>query len=237
MSIGVNNSERIVSCVPIHIKALRISEFGVGDWGGDGGPVGGEEAAHRGGIVAGAEVVEIGFGVAFFAGEFVGGEIGGGADGVVLLAEGIQGVAIDDGSCDAGENGGGSEIVVMDEIGGGVLVLGDKLAAGVDVAPDPHGAIIFGDDVAGKIEEIAGLSRSDDLLYAPSLSVVEVARCRSRTGAGRAVGLDELIFHARGIVKQFESKAKSERPVATAGPLQPPAAARLALRADRLCRG
>ena len=130
-----------------------------------------------------------------------------------------------------------AEIVVMDEVGGGVLVLGDELAAGVDVAPDPRGAIIFGDDVAGKIEEIAGLSGSDDLLYAPSLSVVEVARRRSRTGAGRAVGLDELIFHVGEIVKQSKSKAKSERAVAAAGPSQPPAAARLALRADRLCRG
>ena len=210
MTVWINLTQRVIFNISIEIQRLWIVQVGVGDWGGDGGPVGGEEAAHGGGIVAGAEVVEIGFGVAFFAGEFVGGEIGGGADGVVLLAEGIQGVAIDDGSGDAGENGGGSEIVVMDEVGGGVLVLGDELAAGVDVAPDPHGAVIFGDDVAGKIEEIAGLGRSDDLLYAPSLSVVEVARRSGRTGAERAVGLDELVFHVVGIVKQSESKAKAK---------------------------
>src|SRR5579859_6738292 len=35
-------------------------------------PIGGHEAAEGGDEVAGAEVVEAGFGVAFFAGEFVG---------------------------------------------------------------------------------------------------------------------------------------------------------------------
>ena len=93
-------------------------------------PVPSDESAHGGGIVAGAEVVEIGFGVAFFAGEFVGGEIRGGADGVVLLAVGIESVAIPgaDSSCHVGENGGGADIVVVDEIGGAVFVFGDELS-------------------------------------------------------------------------------------------------------------
>ena len=69
---------------------MRVGEIGVGYGSGDAGPVGGEPAAEAVGVVAGAEVVVAGFGVAFLAFELVG--VGGGAVvGVgALAAVGIE---------------------------------------------------------------------------------------------------------------------------------------------------
>jgi uncharacterized YccA/Bax inhibitor family protein len=50
---------------------LRVGEIGVGDRNGNVRPVGGEPAAEAAGVIAGAELVVAGFGVAFLAFEFV----------------------------------------------------------------------------------------------------------------------------------------------------------------------
>jgi hypothetical protein len=50
----------------VEIQSLRIGEVGVGNGSWDGGPVGGEPASEAEGVVAGAEVVVAGFGVALF---------------------------------------------------------------------------------------------------------------------------------------------------------------------------
>ena len=59
---------------------MGITEVGVGDEDGRGGPIGGREAAELGVVVACAEIVEAGFGVALFTSEFVsvagGGRVG-----------------------------------------------------------------------------------------------------------------------------------------------------------------
>ena len=76
----------------VEVEGLRVVQVGVGDGGGDGGPVGGEPAAEAGGVVAGAEVVVAGFGVALLPVEFVCGEAG--ADDIALAAVGrVVGVA------------------------------------------------------------------------------------------------------------------------------------------------
>ena len=67
---------------------MRVGEVGVGDGGGSGGPVGGEEAAVGGGVGAGAEIVVVGFGVAFLAHEFV--ILGAGVEEIVFASEGVE---------------------------------------------------------------------------------------------------------------------------------------------------
>src|SRR5579859_5064553 len=92
--------ERIISGVGVLVPTLRIAHMGIVEE-----CIGGHETAHRGGVEAGAEVIEAGLGVAFFAGEHegdvyasgVGGATGGNgplaAEGVVIGATAI-GVAI-----------------------------------------------------------------------------------------------------------------------------------------------
>lgn len=60
-----------VSGIAIHIQRLRIREIGVWDWFGRFRPVGSHEPAEPIRVVPCAEVVQAGFGVAFFAGKFV----------------------------------------------------------------------------------------------------------------------------------------------------------------------
>ena len=97
---------------------MRVGEIGVGDGDGDGGPVGAEPAAEAVGVVASAEVVVAGFGVALFAFELV----------VVLRtgvgvwgtfdAPGIEiGVVADDASVGRNDTGGAEEVFGV-ELGG-----------------------------------------------------------------------------------------------------------------------
>ena len=69
MAVGICVAQRVVLDVAVQVERLRIWKACVRNWGGTLAPVGGHEAAEIGGVVAGAEVVEAGFGVAFFAGE------------------------------------------------------------------------------------------------------------------------------------------------------------------------
>ena len=63
----VGEADGIVSRICVQIPALRIVRVLIRIR-----IVRRHEAAEGGGVVAGAEVVEVGFGIAFFAGEFVG---------------------------------------------------------------------------------------------------------------------------------------------------------------------
>jgi len=56
----------------VEVEGLGIGQVGVGNGRGNGRPVGGEPAAEAGSVVAGAEIVVAGFGVALLAVEFVG---------------------------------------------------------------------------------------------------------------------------------------------------------------------
>src|SRR2546430_17096772 len=71
MSVSICAIHRFVLNVAVQIQRLWVAELGVGNSGGGGGPVGDGEASEEGRVVAGAELVEAGFAVAFFAGEFV----------------------------------------------------------------------------------------------------------------------------------------------------------------------
>jgi len=71
MAVEVGEGFGVVGDHGIEIEGLRVGEVGVGDRSGDGGPVGGEPAAEAVGVVASAEVVVEGFGVALLALEFV----------------------------------------------------------------------------------------------------------------------------------------------------------------------
>ena len=55
----------------VEVQRLRVGEVGVGHRGGDVGPVGAQPASEAPGVVAGAEVVILGFGVALLALELV----------------------------------------------------------------------------------------------------------------------------------------------------------------------
>jgi len=70
--------------ITVGVPALRVAGRGAGV-----ARVGGHEAAEGGGVVAGAEVVEAGGGVAFFASEVEGVHVA--ADAVEAVAEGQAG--------------------------------------------------------------------------------------------------------------------------------------------------
>jgi len=65
--------------------------------------------------------------------------------------------------------------------------------------------------MAGEIVDVVGLQGTNGLLHPLAFGVIGVARRCRRTGAGRAVHLDELIFHVGEIVTQTKSKAKARK--------------------------
>src|SRR2546427_8039898 len=71
VAVEVGEGFGVVGDHGIEVEGLRVGEIGVRDGNGDGGPVGAKPAAEAVGVVAGAEVVVAGFGVAFLAFEFV----------------------------------------------------------------------------------------------------------------------------------------------------------------------
>jgi len=88
MAVEVGEGFGIVGDHGVEVEGLRVGEVGVGHGHGDGGPVGGEPAAKTVGVVARAEVVVAGFGVAFLTVELVAlrASVGEG----VFAAEGIE---------------------------------------------------------------------------------------------------------------------------------------------------
>jgi len=71
VAVEVGEGFGVVGDHGIEVESLRVGKIGIGDGDGDRGPIGAEPAAETVGVVAGAEVVVAGFGVAFFAFEFV----------------------------------------------------------------------------------------------------------------------------------------------------------------------
>jgi len=71
VAIEVGEGFGVVGDHGVEVEGLRIGEVGVGNGDGDAGPIGAEPAAEAVGIVARAEVVVAGFGVALLALEFV----------------------------------------------------------------------------------------------------------------------------------------------------------------------
>jgi len=71
MSVEVHKTFRVIVNDCVEVKSLGIRKICVWNWARHLGPIGRYKAAQTGGVVAGTEVVEAGFGVAFFAGEFV----------------------------------------------------------------------------------------------------------------------------------------------------------------------
>jgi hypothetical protein len=72
VAVFIRHVEGIVADVGIKIESLGIAYVGVGNGIEIIGPIGRHEAAEGGGVETSTEVVQAGFGVAFFAGEFVG---------------------------------------------------------------------------------------------------------------------------------------------------------------------
>jgi len=68
MTIEVGEGFGVVGNHGVQVQGLRVAEVGVGDGNGYVGPVGAEPAAEAVGVVARAEVVVAGFGVALLAG-------------------------------------------------------------------------------------------------------------------------------------------------------------------------
>jgi hypothetical protein len=71
VAVEVGGGFGVIGDHGIEIEGLRVGEIGVRDGDGDGGPVGAEPAAKALAVVAGAEFVVPGFGVAFLTLEFV----------------------------------------------------------------------------------------------------------------------------------------------------------------------
>jgi len=87
---------------------LRVGEVGIGDRNGDVGPISAEPAAEAVGIIAGAEVVVAGFGVAFLAFELVV-ILCTGICVRALAAEGIEVRVVADRAGVVGDDAGGAE--------------------------------------------------------------------------------------------------------------------------------
>src|SRR5208337_4023770 len=68
MPVEVGEGFRVVVDHGVEVEGLRVGEVGVGDGSGNVRPIGAEPAAEAVGVIARAEVVVAGFGVAFFAG-------------------------------------------------------------------------------------------------------------------------------------------------------------------------
>src|SRR6266481_2559656 len=143
MAVEVGEGFGVVGDHGIEVERLRVGEVGVGDGRGDGGPVGSEPAAKAVGVVAGAEVVVAGFGVAFLAFELV----------VVLRAGvGVRGtlatkgikicIVADDSSVCGGDARGAEQVLNVIDWGAASREHGDALAAEEN---------IFGGIVAGRV--------------------------------------------------------------------------------------
>src|SRR5213076_2058584 len=101
------------------------------------------------------KVVEAGFGIAFFAGEFV----GGGGVASELFAEGkeIESVNRSRGIGHACLGARRAQMVFVDELGGGVLVLGEELAREGDViGGEIADSVGLMNDLAGHVVDILG---------------------------------------------------------------------------------
>src|SRR5213592_2483849 len=103
----------------------------------------------------GTKIVVTGFGVAFLAGEFMG---GGGVTGE-LFAEGkeIESVNRSRGIGHAGDEARRTQMVFVDELGGGVLVLGEELTREGDViGGEIAGSVGLMNDLTGDVVDILG---------------------------------------------------------------------------------
>jgi hypothetical protein len=109
VSIGIGTSEWIVAYIRIQIETLRIVRTGAWDWVFLRAPVGRHEPAHRGWVVPRIEVIIAGFGIAFFAGQFVilRAVVGDGA----FAAEGVEVGVVAEGARRVGDDAGGAEMV------------------------------------------------------------------------------------------------------------------------------
>jgi len=57
MAVGIGGGDGVVEDVAVEVEGLGVFEVGVGNGLGGFGPVGGEEAAEEGGVVAGTETI------------------------------------------------------------------------------------------------------------------------------------------------------------------------------------
>src|SRR5438128_2077316 len=190
MAVEVGEGFGVVGNHRVEIEGLRVGEVGVGDGSGDGGPIGGEPAAEAVGVVAGAEVVVAGFGVALLAFEFVVLRAGVGV-GRALAAERIEiGVVADNASVRGNDAGSAEEVFdVVDGVArGGNLrdalppeedVFGGGVARGVGFGEDFAASAIpvklvgygwslcigFGNTAAVAVIKIGGTSRYLELAF------------------------------------------------------------------------
>jgi hypothetical protein len=110
----VNQSQWVITNIGVLIEALGIGQHLSLEehW------IGRHEAAEGGGVVAGAEVVEAGFGVAFFGGEFV--VLGAGVGDGAFATEGIEVRIVARRAGSSGDDASGAEMVgkvVVDGVG------------------------------------------------------------------------------------------------------------------------
>jgi len=116
----------IVGDIGVTIPGLRVGRVDDGEACG----VGGHPAAEGRGVLAEEGVSQVGLGVVFVSGEFVGGDAG--VDRVEFaIGEVVE--VLDDALVEAGHEARGAEVVRVNKIGGAICILGDELAVQVDV--------------------------------------------------------------------------------------------------------
>src|SRR5712692_11686283 len=172
MAVEVGEGLRVVGNHGVEVQGLRVNKVGVRNRSGDGGPVGAEPAAETVGIVARAEVVIAGLGVALLALEFVivlRASVGVGALAPIRIKIGV--VADDAGV--GGEDAGSAEQIfdIINRIAADGEH-GNALAAEEDVFVDRVPASIsFGEDVAAGAVPVELAVR---LVHAAAVAIVEI---------------------------------------------------------------
>src|SRR2546430_2768276 len=103
---------RVVQDIRVRVPALRCPQPSTCVVG-----IRGHEAAHGGGVVASAEVVEAGFGVAFLAGEVHGAGVGAATTIGLPIAKGQAGCGFAESAAHVGPSALSAQPIGMDEVG------------------------------------------------------------------------------------------------------------------------
>jgi len=148
VAVEIGEALRVIGDHRVEIESLRVAKVGVGDGGGNSGPIAGEPAAEAVGVVAGAEVVVAGFGVAFFAFELIvlRASVGVGAFASVRIK---IGVVANDAGVGCNDAGGAEEVFDVIDWVATSGEHGDTLSPKENVfGSGVSGGVRFGEDVA-----------------------------------------------------------------------------------------
>ena len=197
MAVEVGEGLGVIGDHGVEIESLRVGEIGVRNGSRDGGPIGTQPAAEAIGVVACAEVVVAGFGVALLALEFVILRACVGVGALAPVRVEVRVVADDAGV--VGEDARGAEKIF-------------DIVCRVAIIRDHCNTLPAEEDIFGEAG-VVGISRTIGFGqdFAARAVPVELARKRRRAGAGLG---DAAAFAVVDIVRfrkcvKFEAIRKS----------------------------